>query len=1101
MGSVTAVQSNNSRLAQLFHDAQLLETAEQVDAFLAVSCPDDHELRRRLEGLLAAHRAGGVPSRRSGVEHAETPGEMLGHYELIEPIGEGGFGVVWLAEQREPVRRRVALKLIKLGMDTRQVVARFGQERQALALMDHPNIARVLDAGAAPSGRPYFVMELVEGVPLLEYCDLKRLDVRVRLALFVDICRAIQHAHHKGVIHRDVKPSNVLVHVVDGRPSPKVIDFGVAKATTVEASSTALLTEQRQMLGTPAYMSPEQAEGNADIDTRTDVYSLGVLLYELLTGTTPLDLRDLVSKGYSEMLRCIREAESEPPSARVAQLGAAAAELAEKRGARADELSAQLRGELDWIVLRSIEKDRRRRYDSAEELARDVERYLAGEAVSAAPPSRFYRLSKFVRRNRVAAGAALAVALALTAGASGFAWQAHVAAGERDAALAAQRAEALERARARAAAESEAQQRVAAERSAREAEAVGNFLTTMFDAANVRSMGRTATVAAVLDDASAKIGEGLADTPEVEAKLRRVLGATYVSLGMPDEGEPHVLRSLELWRELGRENSLDSIRTLAHLASVRSLRREYEQAEELLARVVEFTRAELGDDAPQTLSFRSDHANALTRVGRTQEAEAELRAVLAARRAAPESDHKQRHTVILLNSLAVLLHDQGRFEEAEALYREGLALARELLGDDDTDTLTALTNLGSLLRSTGRIEQAEPILREGYAGIRRVYGDNHARTADVAVVLARFLDATGRHNEAAERYEGAVKVLERVTGRGAMQEKREMADLIRRLGDGSRAADLLREVVVELSSTVAPDDRELLNCRVALANALTSVDRIDEAASELSTLIDDCSRALGDEDPTTLMAFNSYGLLLMRQGQFQEAAPIVRRALEIGERVDGRDHANTVVAAHNLGVCLRESGALEEGENILREALERGARAYGAGHANLATMRLTLAECLARMQRGAEAVDEYRSALGSLRAALGARHATVALHEVPFARVLLDVGEAHEAEAILVPALEVLTERFGSSDRRPACARGELGRCRARSQRWSESEELLRQAHAELEAGRGPEHKETRRVAGYLADLHEAWEASVPGEGHATSAESWRARARTSTER
>ncbi len=1093
------MQPKNTRLAQLFHDAQLLETTAQVDAFLAEACADDEALRRRLEELLAAHRAGGTPGRRSDQDHSEGAGDVLGHYELVEPIGEGGFGVVWRAEQREPVQRRVALKLIKLGMDTRQVVARFGQERQALALMDHPNIARVLDAGAAPSGRPYFVMELVEGVPLLEYCDRERLDVRARLALFVDVCRAIQHAHHKGIIHRDVKPSNVLVPVVDGRPVPKVIDFGVAKATTVASGSSVLLTEQRQMLGTPAYMSPEQSEGSADIDTRTDVYSLGVLLYELLTGTTPLDLRELVSKGYSEMLRCIREVDSPPPSARVAQLGPSAESVAVARGVHMADLAPLLRGELDWIVMRSIEKDRRRRYDSAEEFARDVERYLAGEAVIAAPPSRSYRLGKFVRRNRAAVVAAAAVTLTLAVGASAFAWQAHVAARERDVALAAQRAEMLERERARSAAESEAAARLAAEHSAREAEAVSFFLSTMFDAANVRSLGRTATVAAVLDSASREIASGLADTPEVEAKLRRVLGATYASLGMADESTLHLERALELSRDLGREDTLDYARTLGHLASLHTQRRRHAEAAELMARVVGIAKRELGEDALETLPFRSDYANALARVGRTEEAEAELRATLAARRNSAEP--KRRHTVVLLNSLAVLMHDAKRLEEAEALYREALELARELLGDDDLDTLTVLTNLGSMLRSTGRSEQAEPLLREGYAGMRRVFGPDSPRTADVAVVLARFLDATGRHGEALQLHEEAVRVLQSSTGRDATPEKRELADLLRRLGDGARAAGLMREVVEALTASRSSSDSEVLECRVALANALTSADRFDEATAEFRALVEDCPSALGPEHPTTLMAFNGYGLLLMRLGRFEEAAPIVRRALEIGERVDGYEHRNTVVAAHNLGVCLRETGALEEAEGVVRDALVRASKAYGAAHANYATMRVTLADCLARLQRREEALVEYEAALASLRTALGARHATVAANEVSLARLLLDGGDVSEAEVLLQGALPILTERYGAADRRSACARAELGRCGALAQQRAEGVALLRQAHAELVIARGEEHAETRRVARYLAELFERWSEAAPTEGHAATAQEWRARAAPSAQR
>src|SRR5262245_6426545 len=354
----------------------------------------------------------GVPS--------EQPGKLIGPYKLLERIGEGGFGSVWMAEQREPVKRRVAVKLIKLGMDTKQVIARFEAERQALAMMDHPNIAKVLDAGSTETGRPYFVMEYIRGVPILEYCDKERLDTQARLELFTSVCQAIQHAHQKGIIHRDIKPSNVLVTLHDGVPVPKVIDFGIAKATNSELTNKTLFTEHRQMVGTPAYMSPEQAEmSGLDIDTRSDVYSLGVLLYELLTGTTPFDTRSLLESGYAEMLRAIREDEPHKPSTRISTLGDTGTRTAQQRRVELKKLSLLLRGDLDWIVMKCLEKDRTRRYETASALAADIRRHLFDEPVTASPPGAGYRLRKFVKRHRAQATAAAVVLGALVLGAVG----------------------------------------------------------------------------------------------------------------------------------------------------------------------------------------------------------------------------------------------------------------------------------------------------------------------------------------------------------------------------------------------------------------------------------------------------------------------------------------------------------------------------------------------------------------------------------------------------------------------------------------------------------------------------------------------------------
>jgi serine/threonine protein kinase len=346
----------------------------------------------------------------------EQVGNVVGPYKLLQRIGEGGFGVVYMAEQERPVRRVVALKIIKPGMDTGQVIARFESERQALALMDHPNIAKVLDAGATASGHPYFIMELVKGVPITEFCDKKHSPPDVRLKLFVDVCHAIQHAHHKGIIHRDIKPTNVLVTLNDGVPMVKVIDFGVAKATVQKLTEKTLFTAFGQLVGTPEYMSPEQAEmSGLDIDTRSDVYSLGVLLYELLTGTTPLEAKRLREAGYAKMQKLIQEEELPRPSTRLSSLGDTATVVAVNRGLDVRQLAQLLSGDLDWVVMKALEKDRDRRYSTPGTFAEDIERYLRHEAISARPPSRTYRLKKLVRRNRAVVLTAAAVGLALVA--------------------------------------------------------------------------------------------------------------------------------------------------------------------------------------------------------------------------------------------------------------------------------------------------------------------------------------------------------------------------------------------------------------------------------------------------------------------------------------------------------------------------------------------------------------------------------------------------------------------------------------------------------------------------------------------------------------
>jgi hypothetical protein len=437
--------AQSNREIEIFNSALERTTPAERAAYLDGACGEDAELRARIEVLLCAHeQAGGfLPTEDAKPQAAELAqtfalttdrvpltekvGDRIGRYKLLQQIGEGGCGVVYMAEQQEPVRRKVALKVIKLGMDTKNVIARFEAERQALALMDHPNIAKVLDAGATDTGRPYFVMELVHGTKITNYCDANNLDITTRLNLFIQICQAIQHAHQKGIIHRDIKPSNILVTLRDGVPVPKVIDFGIAKATTEQRlTDKTVFTAFEQFMGTPAYMSPEQAEmSEQGIDTRSDIYSLGILLYELLTGGPPFDAKQLLQSGLDAMRKTIRETEPPRPSTKLGtMLAADLTAVAQRHGAESPKLIHLIRGDLDWIVMKSLEKDRTRRYETANGLSMDVQRHLGNEPVLARPPSNLYRLQKMARRNKLAFASCGAVALALVLGIVASTWQA-----------------------------------------------------------------------------------------------------------------------------------------------------------------------------------------------------------------------------------------------------------------------------------------------------------------------------------------------------------------------------------------------------------------------------------------------------------------------------------------------------------------------------------------------------------------------------------------------------------------------------------------------------------------------------------------------------
>ena len=543
-----------TQLDDLFTAALAEPNATARAALIDGLCAGNPELRERLEALLVAHDDAGsflqLPVGESTVPYivlSERPGTTIGRYKLLEQIGEGGFGVVFMAEQERPVRRRVALKVIKLGMDTKQVVARFEVERQALAMMDHPNIAKVFDAGTTDTGRPYFVMELVRGVYITEYCDQARLPTNDRIQLFQSVCSAMQHAHQKGIIHRDLKPSNVLVTLHDDKAVPKVIDFGVAKATQARLTERTLFTEFRQMIGTPSYMSPEQAQmSGLDIDTRSDIYGLGVLLYELLTGTTPLEANQLANASYEDLRRLICEVNPPSPSARLSTInGEALTTLAHRRQCDPEKLRLNLRSDLDWIVMKCLEKDRQRRYESASALSIDLQHYLNGEPVEARPPTRTYRLNKLIRRNKagvlIASSIAAALVLGLALASIGFF-------------------------RARRQAE------IARAEAAR-SEQFAKFMTGMLSAVRPGvAHGRdTALLREILDKSAKRVDSDLAGQPEVQGDMWSTLAGTYLAIG--DHGRAAQLyeKAVQCYRGAIGENSAKLAAALGDLGRAQSL--------------------------------------------------------------------------------------------------------------------------------------------------------------------------------------------------------------------------------------------------------------------------------------------------------------------------------------------------------------------------------------------------------------------------------------------------------------------------------------------------------------------------------------------------
>ena len=718
----------HEREVEVFEAALALPPGQR-EAFLAEKCAGDTELLRRVRALLRAADNQAdflrpVSNPAPTLPEIEKPGDRIGRYKLLEQIGEGGCGMVFMAEQEEPIRRKVALKVIKLGMDTRQVIARFEAERQALALMDHPNIAKVYDAGATSTGRPYFVMELVRGLRITDYCNEKRLPIGKRLELFTQVCQAVQHAHQKGIIHRDLKPSNILVTVNDGVAVPKVIDFGIAKATSGERlTDKTVFTAFHQFMGTPAYMSPEQAElTSVDIDTRSDIYTLGVLLYELLTGQTPFDASELLQAGLDEMRRTLREKEPSSPSTRLSTLNAdQLSRTAHLQGLEPPKLISLVRGDLDWIVLKCLEKDRARRYETANALLMDIQRHLSNEPVTARPRSRLHDLQKTIRRHKVGFAAAGAVVTALFLGLGIATWSLI----------------------------KEKQARQRADMEAAKSVQIARFLEDMLRGIDpkIAQERDTTLLRDILNSTSTRVSRDLTNQPLVEAHLANTIGNIYAALGDFDNAEVMARNALalrqsdpagqptdlaenhfdlahHLWsqgklteaEQVAREglslatnnaSKKDPLvaKSLAQLGVIVQDQGRLAEAEDLFRKSLNARKKLFGDNDPTVVQTLNKLSGVLSLEGKQAEAEKINREALKT-----FSWHKlgQPSDGDSLYSRGIELYDRGNLTEAETCFRQSLTLRRKTRHDVDV-TLSALANT---LRRQQKFSEAEPLFRE-----------------------------------------------------------------------------------------------------------------------------------------------------------------------------------------------------------------------------------------------------------------------------------------------------------------------------------------------------------------------------------------------------
>ncbi|MCC6428840.1 MAG: serine/threonine protein kinase [Phycisphaerales bacterium] len=814
----------------------------------------------------------------------------------MEPLGEGGFGVVYLAEQTAPVRRQVALKVLKPGMDSAAVLARFEAERQALALMEHAGICKVLDAGATPQGRPYFAMELVRGVPITDYCNMHRLGMVERLTLFVDVCLAVQHAHQKGIIHRDLKPTNILVAMTDKGPAAKVIDFGIAKAMRGSLGGHTVHTAMGQFIGTPEYMSPEQAaSGGVDIDTRTDVYSLGVVLYELLTGVLPIDSERLRRAGSHDIPRILLESEPSKPSTRLIGLPDGAAvgpggggdwaantapasgqAIARQRGTDRSSLVRQVRGDLDWITMKAMDKDRVRRYESAGALAADIGRHLSNEPVLAGPPSAGYRMSKFVRRHRGGVAASVLIALSIMVGLVISVIQYRQA---------------------------DAQRKIA-EQESKKFQATLGFMTGMFGAVDPeKSRGRDVTVKDVLDNAASQAEKDLASEPEVRAEVLEILGEAYHTTSRFDEAIRLMTGAIDARKSVGLVDDVRFYQLHAKLSAPLMSADRLDESEAALKTALDGRSRLLGADHPDTLFSKSLLAMLYQLRGNNAEAETILRDVIKSQtRVVGEGDSA---TLDSRTQLADLLQEAGKFDDARAEAQEIADLSKKHLGADSTYTLQAQSILASILFSMGRDAEAEQVIRETLEGKKKVFGATHTQVFTTADVLLQILTRQKKLDEAVE---------------------------------------LGRDLVEKAKASLGPDHRSTQTYMNNWANALVQKKEFAQAEAIFREILASPAQSLAPTSIQTLATKNSLGNLLCDAGRPEEGYKVLDEVRLDLEKTLPPDHWILGLSRSHVGQALVDLSRNDEAKAMLEDGYGRLVKALGAGHPHAIACAKSLAD-------------------------------------------------------------------------------------------------------------------------------------------------------------
>jgi serine/threonine protein kinase/tetratricopeptide (TPR) repeat protein len=1081
--------TNPGRTKQIFMEAIQLPIEERIP-FVQRACANDEELRRNIKALLRSNERVGdfleqpacstLGAERSSVAVGEKPGDRVDRYKLLEQIGEGGWGVVFIAEQLAPVSRRVALKVVKPGTDTKSVIARFEGERQALALMDHPNIAHVFDAGATRSGRPYFVMELVEGVKITEYCDRHSLPLGARLELFVQICDAIQHAHQKGIVHRDIKPSNIIVTSGPaGKPMPKAIDFGIAKAITgQQLTDKTVFTGRDVLIGTPAYMSPEQATmASAEVDTRTDIYSLGVLLYELLTGVTPFDAQELLKAGLYEARRVICEEEPVRPSIRLSRMESAdLAEICRRCHSEPSALIRQLRGDLDWIVIKALEKDRSRRYPTASGLAMDVNRYLACETVLARPPGKLYRFRKTVRRNKLLFSSIGIIAMLLV---MSLIVVSAVLAKER-------------------------KLRREAETATIKSQEITKFLEDALQGVGPSAaLGQnTAMLRGILDRTEEQIGKEMSNEPAVAAELQNVIGTVYRQIGNYSQAEEMHRAALNTRRALFGSNDSRVAQSLNDLGLALQAQAKLPEAERAASEAFAIRQRIFGEQNADTATSMNDLGAIYRDEGKLAEAETlarhaltirqqmfgrtnlnvadslrNLSMILANKGQLAESEATAREVLTIrsnllgpehpwiasaLADLAWITGKEGKLGESETLQSQALAMRRKLLPVEDPDLAMSLQSVGDTMRKQGNYAEAYSMLSAALSMQRKLLGDDDPASLGTLYVLGLTLADEGKWPEAETVYRNELVLWRKRTGNESQQTLTAMGDLGLALENECKwpeAETLYREGLGLSRKIAAPDDASCLYFMHRLALALEGEGKWPEAESVHRKALTLWRRQRGDNDPQTLYAMRNLAGTYEKEGKWADAESIDRAALGLWRNRAGNQNGDISFTRYALLRALEAEHKWSEAESLIHEEIALQQEREGDTGSDTLNGMHELGLILEGEGKWPEAETVHRDVLALWRRKAGDNdpHTLYAVRDL--AEMFEHKGILSEAEALYRQEFESWRKLMGNEDQQTLYTRRKLGLILEAEGKWPQAESVFRESLA-LSRNKGNEDPE-----------------------------------------